>query len=154
MNEFVYLIAVILFGIGVWGIFVELRKKTDKEETPKIKNETVPESQRDVLPKSNLQDRSKIQIKSTPTLPKTMQKKEPTPESVPEETKKEQEPSEKPEDVQSELTNKKSSYLKEIHNLLEEIKITKQELSDYRPPKRKTTKSSKNREKSTHKIKK
>jgi len=67
MNEFVYLIAVILFGIGVWGIFVELRKKTNKEETPKMKNETVPESQRGELPKSNLQDRSKIQIKSTPT---------------------------------------------------------------------------------------
>ena len=155
MIEFVYLIAVFVFGIVIWGIVVELRKKTDKEETSEIKNERFHESQRGKLPKSNLQDRSKILTKSTPTLPKTMPKKEPKPESIPEKTKKlEQEPSEKPEDVQSELTNQKSPYLKEIQNLLEKIKITKQELSDYRPPKRKTTKSSKNKEKSTHKIKK
>ena len=155
MIEFVYLIAVFVFGIVIWEIVVELRKKTDKEETPEIKNERFHESQRGNLPKSNLQDRSKIQTKSTPTLPKTMPKKEPTPESIPEKTKNsEQGHSEKHEYVQSELTNQKSSYLKEIQNLLEELKITKQEVSDYKSPKKKITKSSKNREKSTHKIKK
>ncbi len=80
MIEFVYLIAVFVFGIVIWGIVVELRKKTDKEETPEIKNERFHESQRGKLPKSNLQDRSKILTKSTPTLPKTMPKKEPTPD--------------------------------------------------------------------------
>ena len=60
-----------------------------------------------------------------------MPKKEPTPESIPEKTKNsEHEHSEKHEYVQSELTNQESSYLKEIQNLLEELKITKQEVSD------------------------
>jgi len=156
MNEFVYVIGVILIGIGVWGIFVQPRNKTDKLETPKIKNESIPESQRGKLPKSNLQDKSKIQTKSVPTLPKTMPKKEPIPESVPEKIKKlEQEPSEKIEDVNSELTILKLSYLKEIQDLLEEIKIIKQEVSDYEPPKRKTKKkSTKTRKKPAHKIKK
>jgi len=155
MNDFVYVIGIILIGMIVWRMSVELRNKTDKEKTPKIKNESITESQRAELPKSNLQDKAKIQTESTPTLPKTMPKKEPTSESVPEKTKKiEQEHSEKPEDVQSEPVNQELSHLKEIQNLLEELRIIKQEISDYEPPKRKTKKSSKTREKPTYKIKK